>query len=185
MAGNNKNANNKILGYKCALYSMALFLLAIAQSTFFAKINLFGATPDLLLGATLAIAMHDDQRASSIAGIVAGFFYYALGGGSPLYIIFAFLCGYTFFSISEKAFSKNLPSFLALGAIIYAAKAAFNLIVLYFSASSFDPVNAMVKILIPEFISSLFFSSLSYLVFYPLSRIFNSKSSKRKDYIYK
>lgn len=185
MAGNNKSATNKILGYKCALYTVALFLLAIAQSTFFAKINLFDATPDLLLGAVLVIAMYDEQRASGIAGIIAGFFYYALGGGSPLYIIFAFLCGYTFWTISDKAFSKNLPSFWALGAIIYAFKAAFNLIVLYFSASSFDPVSAMIKILIPEYVSSMVFSLLSYLVFYPLGRIFNKKTSTRKDYIYK
>ena len=185
MASNNNSAAGKILGYKCILYTIALFLLAIAQSTFFAKINLLSSPPDLLLGAVLVIAMHDEQKASSIIGIIAGFFYYALGGGSPLYIIFTFLCGYVFWNISNKAFSKNLPSFLALGAIAYALKIGFNIITLYFAANSFDPVSAMAKIIIPEFISSLLFCSISYLIFYPLTRIFNKKSSKRKEYAYK
>ena len=73
------NSNkSKLLGYKAMLYGAALFVLSIMQTSFFSQINILGATPDLLLGAVLTLAMFEDHKTSAVCGIIAGFFYCAL-----------------------------------------------------------------------------------------------------------
>ena len=171
----------KLLGYKSAVYGVALFFLAILQSTFFSKINLFDATPDLLLGAVLTVAIFDEHKVSAVTGIISGFFYCALGGIKyPLYIIFSFLCGYVFWSISEKALSKNYPSFIALAAFIYGVKAIWNIAETSLFAQSFSLFGTLASIVIPEYLSSMVFCSLSYLIFKTISDIFNKKSRKER-----
>ena len=176
------SAKSKLLGYKSAIYGIALFVLAVLQTTFFTKINLFGTTPDLLLGAVLTIAMLDEHRVAGVAGIIAGFFYCALGTVSyPLYIAFSFICGYVFWGISERILSKNYPSFLALSVLIYGAKGLWNIIETSLFAQNFNLIGTISNTVIPEFFSSMAFCSLSYIIFKTISKLFNKKS--RKEYI--
>ena len=178
-----KNSNQaKLLGYKSMLYGAALFVLAIMQSSFFSQINLFGATPDLLLGAVLTIAMFDDGQTSAVCGIIAGFFYCALGGAVyPIYILFAFLCGYVLPSVSERVLGKNYLSFLSLALLTYGAKAFYNLIELSLNANSFNIFSAFINVVVPEFLSSMLFCSISYVIFRNLCKIFNKKSKSRRS----
>ena len=60
------NVTAKIIAYKSALYAIPLFLVGVMQVTFFSKINILGATPDLLLGAILVIAMLDNERVCAV-----------------------------------------------------------------------------------------------------------------------
>lgn len=176
MTPKSTGAGSKIVTYKSILYGVALFVLGVLQVTFFAKTNIVSATPDLLLGAILTISMFEDQRVCAISGIVSGFIYCALGTSSlPIYILFSFLCGYFFHSISNHLFGKNFFSFLALALLIYGAKALFNMIEISFLAQTFNLANAIVSVIIPEFISSMAFCSISYFVFSGLIKIFSKK----------
>ena len=48
--------------------------------------------PLYLLGAVLTLAMFEDHKTSAVCGIIAGFFYCALGGAVyPIYILFSFI----------------------------------------------------------------------------------------------
>lgn len=177
MAQGAKNARNKIVAYKCILYSAALFILGVFQVSFFGSLRLFGAVPDLLLGALITLAVYEEHKVVSICGIVSGFVYTALGGFSyPIYILFSFLMGYVFWGVSEKVFSKNYPSYLALSVFAFGAKGLYNLVELALSASSFSLISAFIKIVLPEFAVSMLFCSISYFIFYGLTRIFNSKN---------
>lgn len=179
---NTGSAKSRILGYKSAVYGIALFLLATLQIAFFTKINVLGAPPDLLLGAVLTVAMLDEHRVAAIVGIISGFLYCALGSTAlPLYIAFSFVCGYVLWGISEKILSKNYPSFLALALLTYGAKALWNVIETSLFAQSFNLIGTVIHTVIPEFISSMVFCSLSYLIFKSISKLFNKKS--RKEYI--
>lgn len=170
----------KAIAYKCSVYSIALFVLSIAQVTFFSKINVLGATPDLMLGAVLLIAMKDDQRVSSICGIVSGFLYCAMGGFVyPFYMMFSFLCGYVLWIISDRFLGKNYVSYLALAVLAFSLKALFNVIEASLFAYTINILNMFTKAIIPEFISSMTFCTVSYLIFNSLSRLLNSKSNKK------
>lgn len=175
------STKGKLLGYKAMIYGTALFLLAIMQTSFFSRVNIFGATPDLLLGAVLTLAMHEDHKASAVCGIISGFFYCALGATTyPIYILFSFLCGYMLWSVSERVFGKNYISFLSLAIFTYGAKALFNIVEQSLSAHSFNVFQTIIHVALPEFLSSMLFCSISYGIFYNICRVINKKSKSRK-----
>lgn len=177
-----QTAKIKAIAYKCAIYSLALFLLGIAQVTFFSKITLFSATPDLLLGSIALLCIKEDHKVTSICAIVSGVFYCAFGGIQyPVYIIFSFLCGYLAWIIAGRVFGKSYPSYLALCALIFGAKGIFNFFYSVLFSSSFALIRTVVSIVIPEFVSSMIFCSLSYLLFNTLHKLLNRKSRKRKE----
>ena len=177
-----QTAKIKTIAYKCAIYTVALFILAVAQTVFFSKINLLSATPDLLLAAIVLLCMNEDHRVCSICAIVSGFFYSALGAAEhPVYIIFSFLCGYILWIIAERSFGKGYRSFLALSALTFCAKGLFNLAYLSLFSNSFPLIRILVSIVLPEIISSMVFCSISYILFYTLYKLINKKSSGRKE----
>ena len=186
MASSAKAAKIKNTFYKCAVYGIALFFIAVLQVTFFSRINILSASPDLLLGATVTLALKEDHRTSAVCGIIAGFFYCALGGFSyPIYILFSFLCGYILWSIAERALGKNYVSFLILSLIAYGLKCLYNLFEISLNANSFNIVDAFLYIILPEFISSVAFCSVAYLITSAFTLIFSKKSKPRKDGISK
>lgn len=179
MSNNASASRTRTILYKSLVYGIALFIVGVLQSTFFTKINVLNATPDLLLASVLTVAIFDDHRISAIVGIISGFLYCALGGFSyPVYMIFSFLCGYVFWSISERAFAKNYPSFLALAVFAFGAKGLWNLIEISLSATSFNLIGTMIYVVIPELISSMLFCSISYLIFHRISKLFRGTSRK-------
>lgn len=169
----------KNIAYKCVIYTIFLFILSIAQVTFFAKINVFGAIPDILLGSILAIAMWDDKETAAICGIIAGFLYCTMGGFVyPFYMMFAFLCGYTLWGVSDRFLGKNYISYLALAILTFSLKALFNIIEASLFAYTINVLNMFSKAIFPEFLSSMVFCTLPYLIFTPLARVLNLKSRK-------
>lgn len=177
------NVSAKIIAYKSAIYSIPLFLLGIMQVTFFSKINVLGATPDLLLGAVLVIAMLDNERVSAVCGIIAGVIYVSLGTASlPLYLIFSFLCAYFFPAIARVLFGKGYLPYLALCLLGYGVKAAFNLALIFMGGGP-GLFTSLISTVIPEFISSMIFTSLPYIIFAPISRALdkNKNSTIRKE----
>ena len=138
-----------------------------------------GATPDLVLGAILAIAMFDDQKTATICGIMGGFFYCTMGGFVyPFYMMFAFLCGYTLWGVSDRFLGKNYISYLALAILTFSLKALFNIIEASLFANTINVLNTISKAIWPEFVSSMAFCSLSYVIFTTIARLLNSKTRK-------
>jgi hypothetical protein len=177
-----ESAKAKIILYKCALYGIALYVLAILQVTFFAKINILSAQPDLLLGAIATLALYEDDKTCALCGIISGFFYCALGGADiPFYILFSFLCAYTLWIIKDYGLPKRHSSFFALAILGFGAKAVFNIAEISLAARNFNLFGAFSSIIIPEFICSLVFSPIPYVFFYMLTRIFYKRNNQRKD----
>ena len=177
-----ESAKAKTILYKCALYSFALFVIGVLQVTFFAKINILNASPDLLLGGIATLCLYEDGKVSSICGIVSGFFYTALGGFSiPFYIIFSFLAAYALRIIRDNGLPKKHSSFLIIAILAFGAKALFNVAELTLSSKSFNLIGTLYTVIIPEFISSMLFCTIPYAIFFALTRIFYKNTHSRKD----
>lgn len=168
------------VAYRSLVWGVALFILAVLQTTAAARLSLFSATPDLMLAAVVCLAMHDGEKTGAIAGIAAGVLCVSLGSASPIYILFSFAAGYIFGIISSASLSKNLPSFIALIAAAYAAKAIFNVIDVSLFSDGFNLFTILARAVVPELLCSLVFCVPVYFIFLPLIRLFNKKSS-RKD----
>lgn len=175
-------AKIKVLLYKCSLYAIILFLIAVAQVSFFTKINILGATPDLLLAAVVALCIKEEHKIASICGIISGFLYCSLGGIKyPIYILFSFLCAYTLKIIALRSLGTNYPSFLALSLLAFGIKVVFNLFDASMFSSNFVIFRILWQIALPELISSMIFCSISYLLISVISHLINKKSKSRKD----
>ena len=177
-----KGTRAKNIAYKCILYSVALFIIATLQVSFFSKLTVLGGTADLLLAAIITLCVYEEHRVCAICGIISGFLYCALGGFSyPLYIAFSFIFAYVFWIVAEHMFGRNYPSFLVLSLIGFGTKALYNFIEISMSASTFNILRAFSKIVLPEFLASMLFCSIPFVFIYPCARLFNKKSKPRKE----
>ena len=182
MADIAKRAKLKSLIYKCSVYSLALFIIAIAHVTFFSKINVLNATPDLLLAAIVALCVKEEHKVASICAIVSGFLYCALGATEyPIYIIFSFLCVYVLKIFALRSFSARFSSFIALCAIAFGAKILFNIMYLSVFSGSFSLIRIITRIALPEFVSSLILCPVSYAVTNTIFKLINKKSKPQKE----
>lgn len=149
----------------------------MAQVSFFSIINILGSPPDLLLGAVVALAMLESDRICIVGGIIAGFLYCALGGFSyPLYILFSFFCACVLSYICKRFPKRNYPAFLALAMLAYCAKAAFNFAELIIFSHASGLFHTLIYAVVPEFISSVIFCSISYLVMSRTVRALNKNA---------
>lgn len=172
----------KTIIYKCSIYAIALFIVAIAQVTFFSKINILSATPDLLLASVVLLCLKEEHKISTICAIISGFFYCAFGCVEyPIYILFSFLCGYILWIVAEHSLGKNYFSFLALSALAFLAKVFFNIAYSSLFSANFAFVRTLTSIVFPEFISSMIFCSISFALFSLINLLINKKSQKRKE----
>ena len=175
-------AKLKTILYKCTVYAIALFLIAIAQATFFSRINFFSATPDLLLAAIVLLCLKEEHKIASICAIISGLFYCAIGTSEyPVYILFSFLCGYIIWIVAERSFGKSYFSYLALSAMTFGIKGIFNILYSALFSSTFTLPRIITSIVLPEFASSMLFCSISFLVFSFINMLVNRKSKNRKE----
>lgn len=135
---------------RALVFSPLIFLLAIAQCSFFAQLKFMPAVPDLMIGAVVAIAMLDSQRSAAVCGIGAGFVIDAMGAyGLMLSPIFYMLCG-AFCGIFAK---KVLPGFLSWTvelALFSVIKAVYTLFNVLYRTGAFSLGHIFLKILLPE-----------------------------------
>ena len=58
--------------WRILCYGLLIFVLASAECSFFAVLRFLPATPDLLLGAVVAVSLLDQRRASLVFAMAAG-----------------------------------------------------------------------------------------------------------------
>lgn len=171
----------KSIIYKCSIYAIALFIIAIAQVTFFSKINILSATPDLLLASVAFICMREEHKISTICAIISGFFYCVFGNTEyPIYILFSFLCGYILWIVAEHSFGKTYFSFLAISTLAFLVKGCFNIAYSALFSSNFALIRTITAIVLPEFISSIIFCSIPFAIFSIVHLLINKSQKKRK-----
>ena len=137
---------------RLTVYLPVIFLLAITQCSFFAQLYFLPATPDLMIGFVVAVAMLDSQPSAAICGIGAGFIIDAIGTtGLSFAPLFYMLCG-VFCAFLSK---KMLPSFLSWVvelAVFSVIKALFTLANIFYTFSGVAFVSVLINTLIPEMI---------------------------------
>ncbi len=157
---------------KIAVWGVALFAFAVLQTSLFARLAEaipHGAVPDLLLAASVAIAIFDSEKAGAVAGVAAGFLAGALGGvGFNLLPLCYLLCAYVCGIWSTMSLSANLPSWLVYmlaSGVIRAINSLVSVAVVY---PDYSLLAVAKTLLLPEFIATF---ACSLLVYFPLKRV--------------
>ena len=150
------------------LYSILFLLLISAQSAFFANLHICPATPDLLLGAVVAIILIDSKKTGAIAAICAGVLTDAIGGSgySLAPVCFLLLAGVV--SVFSEKMLPVFSSYLILLIPAVIMKAAYTCLCIYASYGSLPLAYTAKNILLPEAICTF----VLCLAVYPLAKLF-------------
>ena len=164
----------KTILQKAAIYGGAIIILAIFQTAFFSRFAPFGATPDLMLAAVLAIAMFEGERAGCIAGIGAGFFIEAIGSvGLSILPVFYLACGAAAGLLCIRTFSRGPISYAIFVLISFAARAMITLVYINFFWGSYSIIDAVREILVPEYLSGIVLAFFPFIVIRLLAKLFH------------
>lgn len=159
---------------KSVIWGLWLFFLALLQTSFFSFFDPFGAVPDLVLPAVIAIAVFDKERMGTIAGIVGGFIIDALGGvGLSLSPLVYMICGVAAALLVHSIFRRDFLSWLILTALGLVISGASSVICGYASVSFANVTAAHIfsRLLIPAFLSSIIIA----IPFYFLTKLIWSR----------
>ena len=137
------------------VFSPVVFLLAVAQCSFFAQLTFLSSVPDLMLGFIVAVAMLDSQKSAAVCGIGAGFVIDAIGAsGLSFSPLFYMLCGVLCALLAKKMLSGFL-SFAVILAVFSAFKMLFTLFNVLYLTSNASLWRTFANILLPEAITTL------------------------------
>lgn len=149
---------------RAIVFSPVIFILAVAQCSFFAQLNFLPAVPDLMLGMVVAVAMLDSQKSAAVCGIGAGFVVDAIGAaGFSLSPVFYMLCGVFSATLAKKMLSGFL-SFTVQLAVFSAVKTLFTLANLLYISTEISFLSVLLGILLPEFLCTLIISLPIYFI---------------------
>ncbi|MEE0970012.1 MAG: hypothetical protein U0M06_11635 [Clostridia bacterium] len=152
---------------KSAVWGVWLFLLALLQTSFFSVIRPFGAVPELVLPAVIAIGIYDKERTGAIAGIVGGYMIDAVGGvglslSPPIYMLCGAVSALLVYSVLNRGwfswFIMTVPSLILSFAV--------SLISVYLTVPNpnFEFGPLVTGVLLPFMLSSLSVGIVVYLL---------------------
>ncbi len=133
------------------------FLLCILQGSFFSRLKPFVATPDLILGATVAVMMLDNKRSAAVFALGAGFFLDCIGGVTPAFSPVFYLAAVALIGL---ICDKVEPKFLSFGALLLPSvllRGAFTFVNVWFAYKALPPFGDLAGIILPEILSTLIF----------------------------
>ena len=159
------------------LYGITFFTLSILQCSFFTELSFIKATPNLVLGALVAVSIFDKREASIITAISAGFLVDAIGGsGLSLTPIFFLAVSVIFSELSKKI----LPNIFTYGVLMLPASltgAVFTYTMMKLNGTSLGLAELIRTILIPEIFVTVI---LSLPLCFPIGAISKFADSKSK-----
>ena len=162
---------------RIVIYGILFFLLAVLQCAFFTQLTLFGAVPDLILGAVCGVAMLDSREAAMICGIASGFLIDALGStGLSLSPLLLLLLAMVISVLATKMLS-NFLCWLALLGCGAVCGAVITAIEIALSTKSLHLACLLPNVLLPELAATVLGCALLY---YPLRLAVYWADSKSK-----
>ena len=155
----------KVTLKKIISYSVAVFLLAVFQSSVGSRVGLFSTTPAFTLILTALASMFEDRKTGAVVGLAGGFLTDALGGsGFSLLPFFYTLTGWFLGEICERlghpgrqASGAFLRSLMWLAAAS-GAGTVFTAILIVLSAGRMNFFSSVPHILLPEALSTFLWS---------------------------
>lgn len=150
------------------IYSILILIVASTQCSFFAQLNICPATPDLIIGVVLAVAMLDSAKSAVALGIAAGFISDALGsvGNLSFSALFYLLCAVILGALA----CKMLPKFLSFVCLLIPAltlRALYTTLCLFLNIGSIPQLSVLGSLLLPEIIVT----AILCLPIYPIVKL--------------
>lgn len=162
-------------GKRIGIYGVFLLILAVAQCSFFARLHVLPATPDLILCALLIILVLDSTPAAAFAAVGGGLLIDAIGGVGVSWSPLLYLLLIVFLGILASKMLSGFAAYLVLLLFSLPLRACAVTFGLWRSVTDFSFGIAVRTVLLPEAIVTLVFGIPIYflgkLCMLPLAQI--------------
>lgn len=180
---------NRILGYrartrsKIVVYSVTigilLVVLAAVQTSFFGRIRLFGAVPDLMLCTVLCVSYFCGRYAGGITGIAAGCLIEAIGSsGISILLVVYFLYGYLAGHFSRTVVPKRWTVYLFYLAVGVFLRAATTVVYTCMTYRTVDLIEIFLRSVLPEAVGTALAGMVLYVPIGCLCRLLERKNKQ-------
>ncbi len=151
---------------RMGICTLILFLLRIAECSFFGRIKILPAAPDLILAALTAMALIDKRERALTAAIIGGVLTDAIGGtGIYLSPLFYFAVVLILTSLSGKMM-RSFWSFAALMPLSILQRALYTLLRGYLFGNGLGVTELLRYACLPEAICTAVFCLGIYPIIY-------------------
>ena len=165
---------------RLAVCALLLVFFALLQTTVFARFRPFGAIPDLMLPLCLAVGMTERSRWGAIFGIAAAFVIESLGNSAvSVLAVLYMLAGYLAGCLTTELF-RDAPATRAVCTLAACGLHMLTtLFVLYVTVEGIRFGDAMLRSVLPEFLSSLVFAPIPHAVAWLVLRPFHKPREEK------
>lgn len=155
-------------------------LLALLQTTIFARFRPFGAIPDLMLPLVVAIGMTEGEQWGAVWGLIAAYMIESLGaGGISLLPLLYMPAGYFCPVLTELYLTDTPPVRLIYTAVCGIGRAVITLLYFAITSSVFDLPALLGDVTLPEYASTFVMSLPVHLIVYLSLHPFHKSRSER------
>lgn len=139
---------------RIAIYGVAAFVLGILQCSFFSRLKIFGATPDLILGSLCAIVVLDNKKAAFVYAVSAGYLIDSIGALTPSFSPLFYLFCAVFATIMAEKLIPRFISYTIMLIPLMIFRGLFTYVNLWLSAGAFPSLSIAMDIVLPEMLCS-------------------------------
>lgn len=155
--------------YKWCIYALGLFPIWVLDAFVLSRYPLLGITPTLLPLAVSAVAVLEGALPGSGFGLAVGLLWtLAYPGSSSLLVFGMALAGFLVGIVSQYALNQNFLGCLICSAAVLAVQEVVRLLARPCSPQ-IAPIQSLLQVAVPEFLWSLCWWPLVYLIFRSIS----------------
>lgn len=157
-----------------------LLLCALLQTTLFARFRPFGAIPDLMLTAVIAISLLEGEKWGAVTGLFAAFLIESIGGGDLNLLPLLYMpAGYFAPIVTELYFTDSAPVRFMYSAAAGIGRAFLTLMYLALTVTDFRLGFFLLHVILPEYASTLLMSVPVQILIRTVLHPFHKSRSER------
>ena len=157
-----------------------ILLLALLQTTLLARFRPFGAIPDLMLSAVIAIAVLEGEKWGCLIGLLAALVIESMGGGAIQLLPLLYMpVGYFAPIATELYFTDSAPVRFMYSAAACLGRAFLTLMYLALTVADFRLGVFMLHVILPEYASTLLMSVPVHILIRTVLHPFHKSRSER------
>lgn len=157
-----------------------ILLCALLQTTLFARFRPFGAIPDLMLSAIIALAVLEGEKWGALLGLFAAFVIESMGGGDLSLLPLLYVpVGYFVPIVTELYFTDSAPVRFMYSAAAGVGRAFLTMMYLALTVTDFNLLKLTVGVILPEYASTLLMSIPVQILIRTVLHPFHKSRSER------
>ncbi len=140
-----------------------LVLFALLETTLFTRIQPLGATPDLMLALTVAVAVTEKEKWGAVFGLAAGFVIESLSSRTTALPLLFTVTGYTAGALANEYFRDSAATRMLFTFAAAVARSTLTTVTLTAITDATLPATLM-HAAVPEFFGTVLFSPIPHIV---------------------